>query len=153
MEKILLDIEYFLLFPLRISEKFFQIGALIYVILGLIVFILFTWTYIAWRIGRKKSLSKQEDDYVMPNTHTQGTKEPTAGISPEGFGKIVDKEYVTCAGKKYKYFIIKDKDNTSHLLAVNTIVVILKRNAKEAHVRAATKEEITSIKKRGIVLH
>lgn len=151
MDEILRNIEDILIYPLIISEAFFKLGAIAYGVLGLIVLLLFSWSFVLWRISAKKR-KKEEYEYVMPVNAANGTNEPVAKISPEGFGKIINKDHIVCGGKEYKYFIIQDKANQAQTLAVNTIVVVLKRSSKEAHIRPATKEEITSIKKRGIVL-
>jgi hypothetical protein len=144
------ELEKFLLLPVRISEDLFKIGAIAYSGIAFLVFFLFIISFTLWRL---KIAKPKKDDFIETYNpkDSKGTNEPVTQLSNGNFGKIIDKDFVMCDGKKLKYFMIKDKTNKAETLPVGTIAIILKRNSKEAHVRAATTEEIKSLKKKGLV--
>ena len=150
LAQLMRDGEYLLLYPLTLGEQFLQISAISYVIFGFVAFIFFSWSFVAWRISVKKSKPDEPDNETKISHQTTG--EAVVKLSPGGFGKVVDKDNVLTEGKKYKYFTIKDNTNQPEKLPVDTIVAILKKSAKEAHVRRATPDEIKKIKKMGIAL-
>lgn len=73
-------------------------------------------------------------------------KEVTIDIGE--FGRILDDTKVLVKGTELEYFILKKNKYEKSSLPPGTIVVILKRNAKEAHVKPADEKDVRQLKGR-----
>ncbi len=73
-------------------------------------------------------------------------KEVTIDIGE--FGRILDDTKVLVKGTELEYFILKKNKYEKSSLPPGTIVVILKRNAKEAHVKPADEKDVRRLKGR-----
>ncbi|MCI4399377.1 MAG: hypothetical protein JHC37_02330 [Campylobacteraceae bacterium] len=110
-------------------------------LLSLIAFILSIIT--AVKIYKKKPklealIAKDEEPEVVPQ------KDVTIDIGE--FGRILDDTRVLVKGAELEYFILKKNKYEKSSLPPGTIVVILKRNAKEAHVKPADEKDVRRLK-------
>lgn len=62
------------------------------------------------------------------------------------FGKIVSEKKMTIKGQELDYFIIKKSKYDKDTLPIGTIVVVIKKNSKEAYVKPADNKDVVRLK-------
>lgn len=134
-------VDYILLLPFQIKEEYFQIGAIVYIILAFIALLLSVTSIIILATTKKR---KTKSNFAVNDANAQHVKHVNFGI-------IIDDTNVESSGKHYKYFIIKDKTEQVEKLPIGAVVIILKQSKTEAHVREATADEIKTLKKQGVI--
>lgn len=88
----------------------------------------------------EQPVAQEEEPQIAPQ------KDVTIDIGE--FGRILDDTKVLVNGTELEYFILKKNKYEKSSLPPGTIVVILKRNAKEAHVKPADEKDVRRLKGR-----
>ncbi|GEM_PF-1710939 len=140
MEKLLADINEILSGKANSpDDNLSLIVILVFTFLALITFTLTIIAYAKMRPSKPKPPVKQKPK-ELPKT--PDIEEPLPGPSQPNinvgeFGKIVSKTTVSVKGIELNYFIIKKSKYDKDTLPIGSIVVIIKRSAKEAYVKLA----------------
>ncbi len=144
MEKLLADINEILSGKANSpDDNLSLIVILVFAFLALIAFALTIITYARMRPPRTKPPVKQKpkEQPKQPDIEEPlpGPSQPNINVGE--FGKIVSKTTVSIKGVELNYFIIKKSKYDKDTLPIGSIVVVIKRSAKEAYVKLADDDD------------
>ncbi len=142
MEKFLFDLNEILAsnFGLIPHDSTIFGGTFAYVILGAISLTMTIATVAKLLKKNKPQKIKEEPQVTLPKLENE------IKVEVGEFGKIVSEKKMVIKGQELDYFIIKKSKYDKDTLPIGTIVVVIKRNAKEAYVKPADNKDVVRLK-------
>ena len=142
MEKFLFDLNEILAsnFGLIPHDSTIFGGTFAYVILGVISLTMTIATVAKLLKKNKRQKIKEEPQVTLPKLENE------IKVEVGEFGKIVSEKKMVIKGQELDYFIIKKSKYDKDTLPIGTIVVVIKRNAKEAYVKPADNKDVVRLK-------
>ncbi len=136
MEKFLFDLNDILARNLGIvpNNIFVLVIGCIYAIIGIVALFLALRSLI-------KLLSKKPQPIHAPKPLPEAPKPKEINVEVGEFGKIISDKKMLIKGQEIEYFTIKENKSDTGTLPVGTIVVVIKKNAKEAYVKPADEKD------------
>lgn len=141
MEKFLFDLNEILAsnFGLIPNEATIFGGTFAYTMLGLVSLFLAFSAIIKLR-GKRPSPAIYAQEIHLPPLENE------IKVEVGEFGKIVSEKKMTIKGQELDYFIIKKSKYDKDTLPIGTIVVVIKKNAREAYVKPADNKDVVRLK-------
>ncbi|HRF56680.1 MAG TPA: hypothetical protein PLV58_04700, partial [Campylobacterales bacterium] len=122
----------------------------VFAFFAFIAFVLTIVAFVKMRPSKPKPPVKQKP---REEPREPDIEEPLPSLSQPNinvgeFGKIVSKTTVSIKGVELNYFIIKKSKYDKDTLPIGSIVVVIKRSAKEAYVKLADENDKKRMKER-----
>lgn len=141
MEKFLFDLNEILAsnFGFKPYDATIFGGTFAYIIIGLISFFLAAVAIAKLIKGHPVQIEVKHEIHLPP-------LKDEIKVEIGEFGKIVSEKKMMIKGQELDYFIIKKSKYDKETLPIGTIVVVIKKNSKEAYVKPADKKDVARLK-------